>query len=85
MFQRNDKVLVTLHGVTVEGTINGPRRWVQVGGHSPSKHQVVNTSVWNWGYEVRRPIVNPDGTLYMVRGQVAMGLGNMDERLLRAA
>jgi len=79
-----DKVIVTHRGVEVEGEIMGRRQWVQIGGQSATKHCPVSSAVWGWGYKVRSPIVMSDGSLYRVRGQIAMGIGYVSEDFVRA-
>ncbi len=82
MFKISDKALIHFENGTVEGEIISGRQHIQIGGNSATKHCMIDTSVWGWGYKVRAPIVQSDGTLYLVRGIPAMGISNVDENLI---
>lgn len=83
MFQNNDKVKIARKGQMLDGTIASGRTWADL---DPSycDSQEVNHKAgrMGWGYKVRAPIVRADGSLYMVRGEVAMGLSYVDEKLI---
>jgi len=86
MFQKNDTVKVTKNGVTLDGRIGSKRTWCDL---EPSycDSQEINFKAgrMGWGYQVHMPIVKADGTFYMTRGQPAMGLSYVDEKLITKA
>lgn len=82
---RGMTVIVTDHQAReTNGELMSGLEWGCVAGSPPSKHQVTGTAVYDWGYRVRSPILNADGSFYRVRGQIAFGIGFVSEKKVRA-
>ena len=86
MLKNGQKVKFTKNGVEIEGRIGSDRTWADLEpSYCDSQEVNFRAGRMGWGYRVHAPIVLKDGTLYMVRGKVALGLSYVDEKILQPA
>lgn len=84
-FTRNQAVIVSTNGITVEGTIADGKLSPFYPDSTVTKYGNGSSGRTAWGYQVRSPIVREDGTLYTDRnGRPLMGLGYVEVANLAA-
>jgi hypothetical protein len=78
-YQRNDPVAYLDKGQEVNGTIVKGRQCFYPQS-TVTKYGNGSLGPIAYGYKIRGPIIQADGSFYMVRGEVAHGIKFVDER-----